>query len=122
MWLQEGTPLLLLVPGLWSHLVLHCLHGVGSSFVGPSLLEQHQSPDGSFLVSRGTSLRRCLPFCGTRSTDVASSRSFSQSWVLVGDAADEVVPAGDVDVLEDVVVDTDFSEPYGGPVSLKVVP
>ena len=26
--------------------------GVGSSFVGPSLLEQHQSPDGSFLVSR----------------------------------------------------------------------
>ena len=29
---------------------------------------------------------------------------------LVGDAAEEVVPAGDVDVSEDVVVDTDFSE------------
>ena len=43
--------------------------GVGSSFVGPALLEQPQSPDGSFLVSRGTSLRRCPPVFGSRSTD-----------------------------------------------------
>ena len=83
--------------------------GFGSSFVGPSLLEQHQSPDGSFLVSRGTSLRRCPPLFGARSTD-GHLRARSLKAGLVGDAAEEVVPAGDVDVTEGVVVDTDFSE------------
>ena len=54
--------------------------GLGSSSVDPSLLEQHQSPDGSFLVSRGTPLRRCLSFFGARSSG-GSSRSLLQSWL-----------------------------------------
>ena len=36
--------------------------GLGSSSVDPSLLEQHQSPDGSFLVSRGHRFGGVPPF------------------------------------------------------------
>ena len=89
--------------------------GLGSSSADPSLLEQHQSPDGSFLVSRGTPLRRCPDFFGARSSG-GYLRARSCKAGLVGATADGGVPVGAVDVPESdflkfggVDPETDFS-------------